>query len=103
MINEFSEFQVRYYNSVNQDLKITQKNIFESENKIKLGITVGDLRSIKGEPYKITTKQTTCFYYKIDDYENSEFLNRYNYPSYYANYEFKNGYLIEFSFGFEYP
>lgn len=33
----------------------------------------------------------------------NDFLNRYNMPIYYAEYNFENAYLKRFEFGFEYP
>jgi len=102
VINEFSEFKVTYNNGNDRNLKIVTDKEFETENKIKLGITIGDLKSIKGEP-DIISDNSTVLQYKIIDFENSDFLKKYNYPSYYADYKFENGYLVEFRFGFEYP
>lgn len=102
-INDFSEFKISYNTVISKEkIKITE-NEFETESGIKLGISIGDLRSIKGEPNNITKNEMVIYHYKIDDYENSEFLKKYNMPSYYADYEFKNGYLVEFRFGFNYP
>lgn len=103
VVNEFSEFKVSYNNGSNQKSKAWKEKEFETENGIKLGITIGDLKSIKGDPDRVTKKEITCFHYTIADFEDSEFLKRYGYPSYYADYKFKDGYLIEFRFGFEYP
>ncbi len=100
---EFSEFKVDYVDNSSKNAFVTKDNEFITESKIKLGITIGDLKAIKGEPDKISKNETTKFHYRVDDFENSEFLKKYNYPSYYADYEFENGYLIEFRFGFEYP
>ena len=41
--------------------------------------------------------------YLYGDYKNSEFLKFYNMPSYYGEYKFLNGKLIDFQFGFNYP
>jgi len=100
---EFSEFQINYVDQNNRNEKVTDDKEFKTENGIKLGMTMGDLRSIKGEPNNITKNGATVFHYKIDDFKNSEFLKKYNMPIYYADYEFENGYLNEFRFGFEYP
>ncbi|QCE42084.1 hypothetical protein [Psychroserpens sp. NJDZ02] len=100
---EFSEFKVNYNENKNRKEQVTNDKEFKTESGIKLGMTSGEVRSIKGEPKIITENGTTMFHYKIDDFQNSEFLKKYNMPIYYANYVFKNGYLIEFSFGFEYP
>jgi hypothetical protein len=100
---EFSEFKVDYVEKTSRNNFVTTDKEFITESKIKLGMTIGDLKAIKGEPDSISKNNTIRFHYKIDDFENSEFLKKYNYPSYYADYEFENGYLIEFRFGFEYP
>ena len=100
---EFSEFKVNYNENINRKEGVTDDKEFKTESGIKLGMTSGEVRSIKGEPKTITENGTTKFHYKIDDFQNSEFLKNYNMPVYYADYVFNNGYLIEFSFGFEYP
>ena len=100
---EFSEFKVNYNENKTRNDKATDDKEFVTENGIKLGMTSGEIRSLKGEPKIITKNETTVFQYKIDDYQNSKFLKNYNMPIYYADYEFNNGYLIEFKFGFEYP
>ncbi len=76
VVKEFSEFKVTYNNGNESNLKIVPDKEFETENKIKLGITIGDLKSIKGEPYRISDN-STLFQYKIIDFENSEFLKKY--------------------------
>jgi hypothetical protein len=77
---------------------------FKTESNIKLGITKAELVQLKGEAYiidKMNGKETLK--YRITNDETSSFLIRYNYPSYYANYEFEKGLLKSVSFGFEYP
>ena len=103
MEKEFSEFKVDYVKNPSKNNFVTTDKEFITESKVKLGITTGDLKAIKGEPDSISKNETIKFYYRIDDYENSDFLKKYNYPSYYSEYEFENGYLIEYRFGFEYP
>lgn len=100
---EFSEFKISYVDQTGRKEFTTKEKEFKTESGIKLGITMGELRSIKGEPDSLTKNESTVFHYKIDNFENSKFLKRYNMPIYYADYEFKDGYLTEFKFGFEYP
>lgn len=100
---EFSEFKVSYVDQKDRNEFVTDAKEFVTESGIKLGMPMGEFKSIKGEPDSITNGEPTIFHYRIDDFENSEFLKRYNMPIYYANYEFINGYLNEFKFGFEYP
>ncbi len=100
---EFSEFKVNYNTQSDKYTKPISENEFETESKIKLGISIDDLKTIKGEPKNTYVGEITTLLYKIDDYKNSKFLKKYNYPSYYAQYKFKDKKLIEFKFGFELP
>jgi hypothetical protein len=100
---EFSEFKVSYIDKPDSKIRISSDKEFMTESKIKLGITIDNFKAIKGEPDSISNNEKTTFHYKIDDFENSKFLRKYNMPSYYGTYKFDNGYLTEFSFGFEYP
>jgi len=102
---EFSEFKIEYNNErlINNGTIVSDYE-FVTENKIKLGISVGDLKSIKGEPDSLKTNGERIIYqYRVDDFHFSSFLKKYNMPIYYADYLFSNGYLTEFKFGFEYP
>ena len=101
--NKFSEFQVNFTEKIKRNDKIVADKEFETESGIKLGITKNELKLIKGKPDSITKKKRIVYHYRIDDYEHSEFLQKYNMPIYYADYEFGKGKLIEFRFGFEYP
>jgi hypothetical protein len=101
--NEFSEFEIKYNDRIDRDIWIVDDTEFKTESDIKLGITIGDLRSIKGEPDSIIYNSTVTFLYEINLNDTSDFLDRYNMPRYYSDYEFMNGYLIRFKFGFEYP
>ena len=101
--NDFSEFKISYIKSRSEEDVITTDREFITESGIKLGLTTGQIKSLKGDPDLIAEKETTVFHYKIDEYDESKFLEKYNMPSYYADYEFRNGYLIEFRFGFDYP
>ena len=101
--NEFSEFRVNYVDQKGRDEFVTDEKEFVTESGIKLGLTMGEFRTIKGEPDSLTNDETSTFHYKMDDFKSSEFLRSYNMPIYYADYKFKNGYLTEFRFGFEYP
>lgn len=100
---EFSEFKVSYVDQKGRDDLVTDEKEFVTESGIRLGMTMKEFRSIKGEPDSLRNGETTILQYRIDDLKNSTFLERYNMPVYYADFEFKNGYLIEFKFGFEYP
>ncbi len=102
---EFSEFKIEYKGDhpVGK-ITIVKGDKFQTENGIELGISIEDLKSIKGEPDTVTTiGEKLNYHYQINDFRNSVFLRRYNMPLYYADYFFTNGYLREFKFGFEYP
>lgn len=102
---EFSEFLIEY----NHDRKTTRKTnwmtvAFETESNVALGITEGFLLSKKGEPQSLVPSgDLRVFHYEINDYANSLFLKKYKMPVYYADYSFKDGYLMSFKFGFVYP
>ena len=51
---EFSEFKISYNKETNRTLKTISTNEFKTESNIKLGITLGDLKTIKGEPDSIS-------------------------------------------------
>jgi len=102
-IKEFSEFKVGYIDNADSKLIISSGKEFITESKIKLGISMAQLIESKGEPDSISNNGLTIFHYLIDKFDNPAFLKRYNMPGYYADYQFKNGYLTEFRFGFDYP
>lgn len=93
-INEFSEFKV-CYNSTNETpkLKIETKD-FETGRKIKLGLTRKQVEKILGPP----TNKTIHKGLKIWRYETKD-----EDDLYFGRYDFKNGRLIQFWFGDEYP
>ena len=101
--NEFSEFQVEYAHQTGRKYRRVESKEFETESQVKLGMTMGTFRALKGEPDSISNEGPTTFFYTIDDMEHSDFLGRYLMPLYYATYTFENGYLVAFKFGFEYP
>ncbi|HCS20254.1 MAG TPA: hypothetical protein DIW47_06780 [Bacteroidetes bacterium] len=101
--NCFSEFQVNYTKQPDRKARLCTDTVFVTESGIKLGMSMGEIRSIKGEPDSVSNGKMTVLYYQIIDQKNSLFLQRYRYPCYYANFTFKNGFLIEYKFGFEYP
>lgn len=100
--NVYSEFQVKE-NSINESATILQTDEFVTNSGIKLGLTKGEIISILGKCFKTikTNGNTEIIKYHIDDLPHSKFLQRYNYPSYYAEYEFRSDKLIRYRFGFE--
>jgi hypothetical protein len=104
VIGEFAEFEVTGFEDygIQESIEINDME-FQTESGIKLNMTIGALKSIKGEPDTTLINKTTTLSYRLDDIDKSSFLKRYNMPIYYADYEFKDGYLIRFKFGFDYP
>ena len=101
---EFSEFHVAHAVGTEEKELAMKENEFKTESGIKLGMATERLKAIKGEPHSITNMDNvTVLHYRVDDFETSKFLKRYNMPVYYADYEFSNGHLRAFKFGFEYP
>ncbi len=98
--NTFAEFRVSYTSTRTRSEYSVNDINFSTESGIKLGITEGTLKAVKGEPDSI---DNSTYYYRITDRESPVFLDKYKMPIYYANYTFENGYLIQFRFGFEYP
>ena len=92
-----SAFQVEYVDQTQRDDRKATDQEFETENGIKLGMTMGSLRALKGEPDSVANDQTTVFYYQTDD---ANFLQKFSMPAYDGNYTFSDGYLIAFKFGF---
>jgi hypothetical protein len=77
---------------------------FQTEGGIHLGISKKDLIRIKGKEF--TIKETLAgerLVYKISLPHAPWFLNKYHMPEYLAEYQFRNGVLVQFSFGFPYP
>lgn len=103
MNKEFSEFQVGFVDQKGKNEFKAEENEFQTEHGIKLGMSMGQLKSIKGEPDSLSQAKKSVLHYRISDLKNSEFLKKYNMPVYYADYEFQNGYLMGFKFGFQYP
>ena len=102
--NSFSEFQVRQYSP--SDSAVTLKtNSFVTNSGIKLGISKDKVVSILGSCFKTINNEKTkeTIKYRINDFEHSIFLKRFNMPIYYAVYEFRSDKLVRFRFGFENP
>jgi hypothetical protein len=93
-INEFYAFLVSYNTKhLNPNLKIKTKDFVTGKN-IKLGLTQSQVKSRLGTPSKITGDNgLTIWNYKTEDKANL----------YFGRYDFKNGKLIQFWFGEEYP
>jgi len=87
---------------------------FKSGKNIEIGIDVIEVIKILGKPINIENEEgSDIFHYELKnplDYPDEnpepviiEFLNSFRSHLYYGIYKFRNGKLIEFSFGFPYP
>ncbi|MFN8258599.1 MAG: hypothetical protein U0W24_23115 [Bacteroidales bacterium] len=104
--NSLDLFEVGYSSSLsNIKTKIATEILsFETESHIRLGMKRKELIKIKGDKYtEVDEKNVKIIKYILDDFDNSEFLKRYNMPVYIFQYFFDKDNLIKFSFGFEYP
>lgn len=91
-INEFYAFKVQYNTEqLKPELKIETKD-FVTSKKIRLGMTEKQVKIKLGAPAIIMTEEGLTiwtYYNKVD--------------LYFGRYDFRNGYLIQFWFGEDYP
>lgn len=96
---DFFEFNKDHVISSN----IVQLNVenFKTESNLSLGMSIDSLISIKGAMYSI--KNDTLIRYEINDFNNNEFLKRYNMPEYYLECKILNNMVSSILFGFTQP
>ncbi len=76
---------------------------FTSGRGVKLGLSEEDIvRMFGSEAVRRNVDMNVTLSYSITDFSSS-FLQRFNYPSYYARFIFDQDRLIDYRFGFEYP
>ena len=101
-----SEFQVervetRYVDCVQPPRQIDR---FVSGKGIQLGMTRSDITHIFGNDYNEQPQlDEVVISYRIDNKNESGFLQNNSAPAYYGQYHFKQDKLVRFSFGFEFP
>lgn len=102
---EFAHFQVSYAkDNMKSTELISMDSIFVTESNIKLGMCLEKLLTIKGIPNdRWENENMNILSYRIDDFNNSDFLKHYNMPQYEAKYVFKDNHLVTFEFGFPNP
>lgn len=78
---------------------------FTSGRGVRLGLSVAEVVQIFGNtPARdIGNNGNVRLSYTIKDSATSTFLQRFNYPSYYASFMFEHDRLTDYRFGFEYP
>lgn len=79
--------------------------LFRSGMGLTLGMTKADVIDKLGTCYSIYRGDhgRELLSYSIKDFAHSDFLSRYNMPSYFAALEFDQDKLIDYRFGFDYP
>lgn len=106
--NAFSCFEIGKSSELQNVTKtsITKIGIdnFNTESNLQLGQTIEDVKRIKGNDFEETTESNEkTISYKIDD-TKSDFLKRYNMPSYFLRITFdKTEKAKKIIFGFDYP
>lgn len=106
--DQFSCFEIGYFEN---DKKLIQNpsysidnKVFETESKLSLGITLEKLIEIKGDGYvSKKDKDQLIVTYRIDNYDKTLFLKRYNMPGYFMEFTLKNNTVTKILFGFDYP
>ncbi|MEO4004946.1 hypothetical protein [Flavobacterium sp. CAU 1735] len=106
--NNFSCFEIGYFDNDKKLSKDSSYNtsdrIFQTESKLVLGLSLDEIIKIKGDGYKSKDENgETIITYRIDDYEKSPFLLRYNMPGYFIEFRLKNNKATRITFGFDYP
>jgi hypothetical protein len=99
----YSEFEVSYLCN-EPKMEALSDAEFISGNNIRLGMPRDSVVAAIGNCYlSDTVNHNPVLRYIADDFLHNAFLQHWNYPKYYAHYEFKEEKLIRFRFGFEYP
>lgn len=105
--NSFDCFEIGYFVDDEKLNKIIPYKIdeeFNTESNLGLGISFEKLVKIKGDNYKTQTiNGEKVITYRIDNYDSSPFLKRYNMPGYFMEFKFKENKVIKITFGFDYP
>jgi hypothetical protein len=91
-------------NKTKNNLPIIQVDNFTTDSNITLGMSKLEIIKLKGD-FFIEKKldKNEILLYSINDYNKSDFLKRYNLPSYFMEFTFFNNKLIKLKFGFDYP
>jgi len=100
--NSFNEFEVGALKAKRKGFKTTSFASFSTESGVHVGMTQDSLVALKGQKYKRSVeKGNIVLKYRITDkHAVNNILTRYNMPIYDAEYVFRDGKLIKFTFGF---
>lgn len=106
--NTYSCFEIGYFEddksiSIKQSNQTKETN-FKTESGLFLGLSLEDVIRIKGLGYELEKSGGYIILnYKIEDYESSAFLKKYNMPGYFIEFRLKNNIVKKITFGFDYP
>jgi len=102
---EFNEVEVNMEASPGVTSNKIAVDHFTTGLGIHIGMTKADVISRLGSCYTSSLDHmgNEELHYRLHDYNNSDFLKRYNMPLYYGFYTFKSSILIKFKFGFGHP
>ncbi|SFU45672.1 hypothetical protein SAMN05216480_10456 [Pustulibacterium marinum] len=92
-------FKIKYSKGLEGVCPTIKAPKFTTESGVKLGMSIAELKAIKGKPDSITTDKGVVFEYRTTAAE-SELLAQQQQKAYYASYRFFKGYLHAFEFGF---
>lgn len=103
--DEYGEVEVRKAGIEALALNDLPTPSFVSGRGIELGMSRADVVSRFGQCLKSDERSgdSETMQYEIENANKDRELKDFNYPVYYAEYEFKGGKLVRYRFGFEYP
>lgn len=103
--DEYGEVEVRKAGIEALVLKDLPTETFVSGRGVELGMSRADITGRFGTCLKADERSGDgeTIQYQIDNADRDPDLKGFNYPVYYAEYEFERGKLVRFRFGFEYP
>ncbi|WP_139262829.1 hypothetical protein [Flammeovirga pacifica] len=102
--HQFTEFEITKPSTARVE-SFLSANIdeFISETGIKMDMTIGQVKSIKGEPKIVNVDESEIqFTYILNDSIDKGFLKRHDIPIYYSEFNFTEGYLTKYKFGTRY-
>ena len=102
--NEYCEFRISEAPD-GVSYPVLDMDHFASGRGVRLGMSEEAIISLFGNDFSRSAVEGSGvkLSYAITDIASSGFLQRFNYPSYYAHFTFGKDGLIEYRFGFEYP
>jgi hypothetical protein len=102
--NSFSRFEISNQRPKHKIYRLKGFANFMPESKIKIGTQEKDIIKAKGNSYtKVRKGRGYILRYKITSEDKSDFLLRYNMPSFTEDFYIRNGKLYKLSYGFDYP